>query len=215
MSIVCFSKTSFSADTNAVLQAWLNAQTNLRSWQADFTQTRSMKTLTQPLVATGRVWFKPPNRFRWELGSPAKTLAIRSADEMFVVYPLLKRAERYPVGAKATREWQEMLALLEAGFPRSSAELASRFRVLETTNRGSAWQITLQPRTPTARRMMNEIRLGIATNNFSLASTKLVFADGSTMRNDFTNVIVNPDFDEKVFEWEPPPNFTVSEPLNK
>src|SRR5262249_20656241 len=76
-----------AADTNAILNSWFAAQTNLQTWSADFTQTRTLKALTQPLVAVGRVWFAMPNRFRWELGSPPQTIALRNADEMLVIYP--------------------------------------------------------------------------------------------------------------------------------
>ncbi|TAL01476.1 MAG: outer membrane lipoprotein carrier protein LolA, partial [Verrucomicrobia bacterium] len=97
---------SRAADTNAVLNGWFASQTNLQTWSADFTQTRALKTLTQPLVATGHISFAVPNKFRWELGRPAKTIALRQADEMFVIYPMLKRAERYPMGDKAPGEWR-------------------------------------------------------------------------------------------------------------
>src|SRR5258706_3768330 len=96
-----------AADTNAVLNGWLAAQTNLQTWSADFTQTRMLKTLTQPLVATGHIWFAAPNRFRWELGSPAQTIALREAGQMWVIYPRLKRAERYPLDAKTPGEWRD------------------------------------------------------------------------------------------------------------
>src|SRR2546427_2688379 len=70
------------ANLNASLTAWLSAQTNIQTWSADFTQTRTLKSLTQPLTGTGRVWFAAPNRFRWELGNPAQTIAVRQPDEM-------------------------------------------------------------------------------------------------------------------------------------
>src|SRR6185436_14406503 len=111
------------ADTNAVVNGWLSSQTNLQTWTADFLQTRTFRTLTQPLVATGHIWFATPNRFRWELGSPARTIAVRNADEMFVIYPRLKRAEKYPLGGSAPGEWRDMLSLLDAGFPRNRADL--------------------------------------------------------------------------------------------
>ena len=65
-----------AADTNAVLDGWFAAQKNLRSWSADFVQTRMFKTLTQPLTATGHVDFAMPDEFRWELGKPARTIAV-------------------------------------------------------------------------------------------------------------------------------------------
>ena len=50
---------------------WLAVQTNLQSWSADFTQTRSLKVLAEPLVATGRVWVAA-SRFRWEWANPRR-----------------------------------------------------------------------------------------------------------------------------------------------
>jgi outer membrane lipoprotein-sorting protein len=83
------------------------------------------------------------------------------------------------------------------------------------TQTNGVWQMSLQPKSVFARRMMTELRIGLATNDFSLASTELVFVDGSRMRNDFTNAILNPVLDEKLFEWTPPDDFKVTNPFNK
>src|SRR4051794_37381188 len=72
-----FSCSAVAADNSAALSTWLNAQTNIHSWSADFVQTRRFKTLTQPLTESGTVRFAEPNRFRWELGHPPKTIAVR------------------------------------------------------------------------------------------------------------------------------------------
>ena len=204
-----------ATDTNAVLTSWLSAQTNLHTWSADFTQTRTFRTLTQPLIATGHLWFAASGRFRWELGQPAQTIALRKADELLVIYPRLKRAERYPLTGGGADEWRDTLALLNAGFPRDRADFDARFRLLSLLETNRAWQFALQPRSASARRMMGEIRVGVATNDFSLTSTELVFADGSRMRNDFTNAVLNPDFAETVFDWQPGADFKITEPLAK
>ena len=81
---------------------WFAAQTNLQSWSADFTQTRSLKVLAQPLVSTGKVWVAP-GRFRWELGQPAQTIVLRQPDQLLIIYPRLKRAEKYPLERRAAR----------------------------------------------------------------------------------------------------------------
>src|SRR5215212_5339848 len=63
----------------AIVKTWLNAQTNIQTWTAEVTQIRALKTLTQPLKAAGRVWFTAPNQFRWEIGNPAQTIALRKS----------------------------------------------------------------------------------------------------------------------------------------
>ncbi len=61
--------------------------------------------------------------------------------------------------------------------------------------------------------MMSELRLGLATNDYSLVSTEMIFVDDSRMRSDFTNAVVNPSLDKTLFEWSPPPDYQVTEPL--
>jgi outer membrane lipoprotein-sorting protein len=204
-----------AADTNAVLDGWFAAQKNLRSWSADFIQTRTLKTLTQPLTAAGHVDFAVPDEFRWELGKPARTIAVGSGDEMFVIYPLLKRAERYPLGPNAPKQWRDTMSLLQAGFPRSRNEFEAQFQVLSLAETNDVWQLALRPRSRSARQMMPELRLSLATNDFSLVSTEMIFVDGSRMRNDFTNAVLNPALDPRLFNWQPPADFKVVEPLSR
>jgi len=189
-----------AADTNAVLAAWLAAQTNVSTWSAEFIQTRSLKALNQPLVSTGRVWFAKPNRFRWELGQPAQTIAVRDEELLQVIYPRLKRAERYPLADGKSGPLGEALGLLDAGFPRSRADFDARFRVasLETIN--GAWCFGLQPATASARRMLPSIQVTLEKKTFLLLANELVFPDGSRMRNDFSNPTLNAAFAPDVFK---------------
>ena len=200
---------------SSVLGAWLNSQTNIQTWSAEVIQTRRLKSLTQPLAATGRVWFAAPNRFRWELGDPPQTIAVRQAGEMLILYPRLKRAEKYPPIADRDGPWGDAFALLEAGFPRSPAELESRYRVMGQSTTNGIHQLTLQPRSASARRLMPQIKIDFATNDLSLRATELQFSDGSTMRNDFTNAVLNPKIDESVFTPALDPTFKVIEPLKQ
>jgi len=202
-------------ETNSVLEAWFAAQKNLHSWSADFVQTRALKTLTRPLMAKGHLTFARPNDFRWELGQPAQTIALRHGDEMFVVYPRLKRAEHYPLGVGTRTEWRDTLALLQAGWPRDRKEFDAQYRIQTFTETNGTWQMVLQPKSDFARRMMPRVVVGLATNDFSITSTELVFVDGSRMRNDFTNAVLNPPLDEKLFEWSPPADFKVTNPFDQ
>ncbi len=206
---------SQAAEPNAALTSWLAAQTNIHTWSAEVLQTRTLKTLTQPLTNSGRIWFAAPNRFRWEIGTPAQTIAVREAAQMFIIYPRLKRAERYPLDGELKSQWKEMLALLEAGFPRSQADMESRFKILSLDASGDAHTVALQPKSPAARRMMPQIKISFSTHDFALRATELHFADGSTLRNDFRNALLNPKLDEALFEARLGGDFKIVEPLKR
>ena len=204
-----------AADTNAVLNAWLAAQTNLHTWTADFTQTRMLKTLTQPLVTTGRIWFATPNRFRWELGSPAQTIALRQPDQLMLIYPRLKRVEKYPLKGQQSGPWRDALALLDASFPRSRADLESHFLVRSVTQTNSVVLVALQPKRASARKFMTDIRVSFNVTDFAPVSTELRFADCSSMRNDFTHSVLNAPLSEDCFDAKLESGFTIVEPLRQ
>lgn len=198
-----------------IVRNWLRNQTNIQTWSADVTQTRTLKALTQPLTATGKVWFASPNRFRWEIGHPPKTIALRQTNQMLVIYPPLKRVERYPLGDESTGPWKETLALLEAGFPRNASDIESRFRVVGQGITNGVFQLSLEPRSPAARRMMPMVKIAFGTNDLVLKATELQFTDGSTMRNDFRDPELNPKIDPAVFQPELAKDYQVVEPLKR
>ncbi len=217
--LACFLAPSLSyaaepSNLEALFGNWFAAQTNLQSWSGDFTQTRSLKVLAQPLVATGKVWVAP-SRFCWELGQPAQTIALRQPDQLIIIYPRLKRAEKYPLNGVPAGPVKDALALLDASLPRDRAALEDRFRLLSATESNAVMQAILEPKSASARKIISEIVVGFRTNDFSIALTAMTFADGSSLRNDFTNVVLNQPIDPARFEANLPPDFTVVEPLGQ
>ncbi len=213
VTLLLLAGTALAGTSDALLDRWISAQTNLHTWTADCTQTRSLKVLSQPLVSGGKVWVMVPDRFRWELGQPAQTVALRQPDQLFLIYPRLKRVEKYPLRGVQPGPWKDALALLEASFPRSRADLESRFHVSSVTETNSMIQVTLQPRSASARKFMAEIHVNVSTNGFSPLATELRFSDGSSMRNDFTNVVINAPLGPELFDAKLDPAFSVVEPL--
>jgi outer membrane lipoprotein-sorting protein len=208
---------SLSADAtslNGLFDHWFAVQTNLQSWSADFTQTRSLKVLVQPRVATGKVWVAP-RQFRWELGQPAQTIALRQPNQLVIIYPRLKRAEKYALSRVPPGPVKDALSLLDASLPRDRAAMEERFHLLSAAETNSTLQVTLEPKSASARKFITEITIAFRTSDFSIAVTEMKFADGSSLRNDFTNVVLNPPIDPAKFEVELAPDFTVVEPLRK
>ena len=205
---------SRAADYDAQFNKWFEVQTNMQSWSGDFTQTRTLTVLNQPLVLPGKVWVKP-GEFRWELGQPAQTIVLRRPDQLLIIYPRLKRVEKYPLDAVPTGPMKDALALLDASLPRDRATMEKNFQLLSATITNCILQMILQPRSSDARKFIGEVVIGFHTNDFTIAATEMKIADGSKLRNDFTNVVVNQPLEAKLFEADWPADYTVVEPLKK
>jgi outer membrane lipoprotein-sorting protein len=204
-----------AADTNGVITTWIAAQTNIHTWSADVVQTRALKSLTQPLKAYGHVWFEAPNRFRWELTNPVSSIAVRGPDEMLIIYPKMKRAERYQLGAEQAGQWRDVMKLLDAGFPRSESDMTAQYDILSQNVSGDICELALQPKSATARKLMPQIKIAFSTKNSTLTSTELQMADGSTMKNDFTNTELNPKIEESLFTPKLESDYKIVEPFKQ
>ena len=193
----------------------LEAQAGLKSWTAEFVQTRTLKSLKQPLKTAGHLYFVAPNIFRWELGDPVQTIAVRTSNEVLLLYPPLKRAERYSLAPNERSQWQEMLSLLDAGFPRSQKDLESRFKIISVRDESGKTHVVLQPKAASARRWMQEMELIFDGAARSLVATELRFADGSSLRNDFRNERKNAEIAPELFRPQIPPDYKVIEPAKR
>jgi len=198
-----------------LVDAWIAAQANLHTWMADIVQTRNFKTLAQPLVSNGKVWVAVPDRFRWELGQPAQTIALRQPAALTIVYPRLKRAEKYALQASQPGPWKDALALLEASFPRSRTNLEAQFQILALTQTNGVANLVLQPRSAAARKFVARLEISFRADDFSPAGTALTFSDGSSLRNEFSHSVANPPLAPELFETQLDPGVTLVEPMKQ
>ncbi len=195
---------------NPVVASWLRSQTNVSAWSADFVQTRRLPALARPLSSPGHVWFAAPDRFRWELGDPVQSIAVRRGDALLVLSPRLKRAETLDLRAIARGPMRDAMALLDTGFPRDAGQFAARFEVQSVREVSGRFDLELRPRDAGARRLLSGLGVSLGTNDFALMATELRFADGTVLRNDFTNAVRNPVVGPGRFETAVPEGYSVS-----
>jgi outer membrane lipoprotein-sorting protein len=203
------------ASAREFLTAWLDQQEKIKTWSADVVQIRKLKSLVRPLKSRGRVWFLQPNRFRWQLGDPPRTIAVRKDNELLIIYPRLKQVERFAADVAADPAWRQALALLEVGFPSNADAFFARYQLVSTTQFKKSWRFELRPTAEEARRLLDRVTVEVHKRDFALLATELVFPDGSTMKNLFIHRRLNPDLDETLFDFEIEEGYTVVNPLQK
>ena len=213
--LLCLGPAVARADNyEAQFNKWFAAQTNMQTWSADFIQTRTLMALATPLKSSGKVWVKP-GQFRWELGQPPQTIVVRNPDELLILYPRFKRAEIYALDKIPPGPLKDAMSLLDVSVPRSRAAMEEHFELLSATITNSILQMTLQPKSPSARQFIGAVVMGFHTNDYVIAASQMNFSDGSTLRNDFTNVAFNQPMDPKLFETNLPSDYTVVSPMNQ
>jgi outer membrane lipoprotein-sorting protein len=213
--MLCLASITLHADDyEAQFNQWFAVQTNMQNWSADFIQTRSLMALSQPLESKGKIWVRP-GQFRWELGQPPQTIVVRNPGELLLLYPRFRRAEIYALDKIPPGPIKDAMALMDVSIPRDRATLDEHFQLLSATITNSILQMTLQPKSSSARQFVGQVIIGFHTNNYVIAGSAMVFSDGSTLRNNFTNVVFNQPMSQELFATNVPPDYSVVEPLNQ
>ncbi len=186
----------------APVKRWLARQEDLRSLQADFTQTRSYKNLRDPLAAPGHLWFSAPGSFRWEIGDPPKTVVLRKGENYYVITPGKKRAERTPTAVLNQPGNARRMPMMDFPFAKNFEDFTHRFEVVSVSTEGTRCHLEVLPRDPQAKNALAAIRIDFDTENGHLNAFEFVTRDGSSMRNEFSNVRVNQKIDPRQFDYD-------------
>ena len=171
--------------------------------QADFTQTRSFHALRDPLASPGHFWFSAPQSFRWELGDPAKTVVLRQGDAAYLIQPVKHRAEHLATADFGKAGASNPLPMMNFPMAKSFDDFNRQFEVTALSVSGSRCHVELRSRDLQEAKFLASLALDFDTGNGSLLAFEAKTRDGSSLRNEFTNVRLNAKIDPHVFDFDP------------
>ena len=184
------------------LKACLDAQRHLKSISADFTQTRALKTLRSPLAVKGHFWFATPDRFRWQLGDPPKTIIIGAQDGTLVIQPSLKRAKISPISTSGNFSNQKVFEIMGLSGGRTLEEFQKHMKVLSLKSSGTRCHLEMLPKDPSATRGLASINLDFDSATGQWLGFEIVTREGSSIRTELNNVRTNPVIAREVFDYD-------------
>jgi len=184
------------------IKKWIARQDDFHNVQADFTQTRALRALRSPVVTPGHLTFATPNSLRWELGEPAKTIVIRKGDTYLLIQPAKKKAERTSAGNIGQEGGAKGFAMMEFPLATDFAEFQKKFEILAVTTEGDRCHLEVLPRDAQARKFLSALKIDFDTKTGHMIAFEMATRDGSSMRNEFTNVRVNQKIDRRAFEFD-------------
>lgn len=175
-----------------VLDRWIAQQAKIRSLSADFTQTRALRVLRNPVAAKGHLWFQAPGDFRWQVGEPPKVIVLRQDKDVRVIEPPKKTVE-----VSALDKGRREAGLMEIPFVRSREDLEKRFTIEEVDVQGTTCRLKLASRD--TQGFLTRVNLSFDVKAGHLITLELTFRDGSSLRTEFSNVQMNEKLPAGIF----------------
>lgn len=184
----------------APVERWISSQSSVKTFQGEFIQERTMKSLKSPITKKGKVWFEAPLFARWQIGEdPGERVAVKNDKEVLVLQPKKKKLERHSLEELRNQENLRGLTFLENGFPRSLAEFQKNFEVRSVKKEQDYFLIDTKMRDGKASAAVLKMTFFIHEGDYQLKAFRLEFRDRSTIYTRLTRVDTGRPIDPKIF----------------
>ncbi len=191
----------------ALLQKILDRTKALQGFSARFEQRLVPAGLPQPPPEKGRVFWRRPDRMRWEYETPERKIAVSDGAHGWL--ELTEERRVLTVNLEETLRDAPLQALLGGG-----REAAARFQALRREPRASdppgLLRLALTPVPPSAA--FDMLELGVAGDTLRLTDLEVVDPGGNRMIFTFRDISESPPPAESLFRYTPPAGFMVDSP---
>jgi chaperone LolA len=176
--------------------------------QADFQEEKNVKMLNKPIVASGKIWFQSPNKFRREAKGNSPSITVSNGQLLWIYYPKFNSAERYELGKRSP---------LDAGISAITASLnlenVEGTYHITGTKEADGYQLQLLPRNPSMKRFLQTFTIRI-NNELQVIRTEMVQPNGDRIVTTYSNESRG-TIPASTFEFTPPAGTDVTTPLGR
>lgn len=167
----------------------------IKTISADFTQKKSMKILSRPLVSEGKFYYAAPDSIRWEYVKPVRSVVIsdRGATKRYVASGG-RMVEDQAGGAQAMRIVLNEVASWMGGRFDSNPSFKA------TIKEGGQTMITLIPVDKSMAGFFEKIEIVVSRKDASIRSVRMVENASAETLIDFTHVVMNAGIDPSRFQ---------------
>jgi chaperone LolA len=179
-----------------------------RTTEADFQEQRMIRLMKNPIVSSGRIWFQAPNKFRREVKGNSPSVTVSEGRQLWIYYPNFKSAERYPLGKGSPLD--STVATINSALNLENIENTFQLTATKTDN---GYELALQPRTASMKRVFQKLDLRI-NDNLRVERTDMLLPNGDRIVTSYSNQTRAP-IPASTFEFKPPPGTEVTTPLGQ
>jgi outer membrane lipoprotein-sorting protein len=175
---------------------------------ASFQEQKTIHLLNKPIVSSGKIWFRAPNKFRREVGGNSPSITVSNGRDLWIYYPNFKSAEHYSLGKRSPVD--AVIAAINTALNLENVE--NTFQI-SGTKVGSGYELQLLPRSPSMKRMFQRFDLRL-NSDLVAERTDMVQPGGDQVVTTYSNQTRVP-IPESTFEFAPPAGTEVTSPLGR
>ncbi len=168
----------------------------IKTIQAAFIQTKSMKILAKPLISEGLFYFAVPYSFRWEYKKPLRSVVINHQGETKrYIFSGGKMVEDTSGGVQAMKiVLGEITSWMSGKFDQNPSFRAA------LKEKGEFTQIIMTPTAKNMEGMIEKIVITLSSKDKAVKTVNIIESASAQTRIDFKNTLINKPLPESIFQ---------------
>jgi len=215
-ALCLFSATRISSllcqDVQELIRTVDELQQKIQTVSANFSQKREISLAQKPLLSSGLVKFKRPDRIRWTYLAPEPMEVVLDGKSIFSYIPGRSQAEKYSLSSG--KRFAPYLEPLTAVFQKTLAQLGERYAVIYRGSEGDrTYYFRLQPKEEKIQKLLSRIDLWIDKDSGAILRFKMVESNGDQLTLEFKNLQINPPLSDDDLTLKIPSSVKVLEQI--
>ena len=170
------------------------AASAMKSMQCDFTQTKSMKLLKKEMKSTGVMYFKQPNKLRWQYTSPYDYTFIMNGDKVRIK----STKSTQDINVQGNKIFRQITNIILNTVTGGGLKSASDFTV-EVYQSDKGYFAKLYPKKKEVKQIYNVIEIYFNASLTMVSSVRMIEKTGDETLVNLNNLKANASINEKMF----------------
>ncbi len=182
------------------LRQMTDAARTMENFRADFVQQRHLSVLSEPLRSQGICFFEAPDKLRWELTAPFRTVLIYNASRVakFEMEKDHLRKMNFGGGDMMRKVLKQIISWMQGDF--NSAEGIYDLRI----EKGAPAKLELIPKSEKLRQSLHSIQLFVHASTYRVFRVRIQESDTDYIQIDFKHMAENLGLPPALFDTNHP-----------
>ena len=191
LALPCWSQTKLSAEQQKqILEKIDVAAKAMNTMQCDFTQTKHNKLLSKDIQSKGKMYFKQPDKLRWQYTSPYDYTFIMNGDKVSL--------NDKQIDAQKNKIFRQITSIILGSITGGGLKSATDFNV-ELYKTDNEYFAKLYPKKKEVKQVYQLIEIHFNTALTMVSSVKMMEKTGDTTTVTLSNTKINASIDESHF----------------
>jgi outer membrane lipoprotein carrier protein len=204
---------SFAQDEQALIRAIDEQQQKIQTLAAGFSQKKETSLAKDPLVSSGTVKFKRPDRVHFFYSKPEQMEMALEGKTIWIYYPIRSQAEKYSFARN--KRITQYLEPVTGIFQKTFAQLAETYHIAyQGLESDRLYRFRLQPKEERVQKFLSRVDVWIDKGSGAILRFEMIETSQDRLELEFKDLQINPPLKDEDLTIRIPSTVKVLEQIS-